>query len=68
MSKVEILENLEIELGKVRSIAARADNDLILYLIDMAILASKREALSEFIDHELISSRTSKRIHGRTLQ
>jgi len=68
MSKVTILENLETELGKVRSIATRADDQLILYLIDMAILATKREALSEVMDREWKSSRSAKRVHEPALQ
>ena len=68
MSKVEILENLEIELAKVRSIATRAGNSLILYLIDMAIFAAKREAISELVDRELIAASASKRVHEPALQ
>jgi hypothetical protein len=68
MSKVAILENLEIELGKVRGIASRVDNQLILYLIDMAILATKREAISEDIDRALTRPRSSRRMHERALQ
>ena len=68
MSKVTILENLEIELGKVRSIASRANNHLILYLIDMTILATKREAVSEVVDRELARPRSSRGMHEPVLQ
>lgn len=47
MSKLSILESVESELGKVRRVASRAEDPLILYLIDMTILAVKRKAISE---------------------
>ena len=47
MSVVDNLENIEIELGKIRKAAARVQDALILYLIDMTILAVKRKAISE---------------------
>ncbi len=47
MSKLTILETVEIELGKVRRVASRAEDPLIVYLIDMTILAVKRKAISE---------------------
>jgi len=47
MSIVNTLENVEIELGKIRKAAVRVEDALILYLIDMPILAVKRKAISE---------------------
>ncbi len=47
MSVVDNLENIEIELGKIRKAASRVQDALILYLIDMTILAVKRKAISE---------------------
>jgi hypothetical protein len=47
MSMLSILENVEIELDKVRKAAYRIEDELILYLIDMTILAVKRKAVSE---------------------
>ncbi len=47
MSLLDTLENVEIELDKVRKAASRIEDELILYLIDMTILAVKRKAVSE---------------------
>ena len=47
MSLLNTLEAVEIELDKVRKAASRIDDELILYLIDMTILAVKRKAISE---------------------
>jgi len=52
MSMLKILENVEIELDKIRKAAARIDDELILYLIDMTILAVKRKAVAESADFE----------------
>jgi hypothetical protein len=47
MSLLNTLETVETELGKIRRTAAKAEDTLILYLIDMTILAVKRKAISE---------------------
>jgi hypothetical protein len=47
MSALETLENVEIELDKIRKAASRIKDEFILYLIDMTILAVKRKAISE---------------------
>lgn len=47
MSMLNILENVEVELDRVRRIASKVEDELILYLIDMTILAVKRKAISE---------------------
>jgi hypothetical protein len=41
-----VLELVEIELKRVRSIAAQADDSVLLYLIDMAIMEVKSKASS----------------------
>ena len=46
-----ILELVEIELKRVRSMAAHADDDALLYLIDMAIMEAKSKASSAAADH-----------------
>jgi hypothetical protein len=38
MSKPEILKSIEVELGTVRDMAQRANESILVYLIDMAIL------------------------------
>jgi hypothetical protein len=48
----ETLELVEIELRRVRSMAARADDGALLYLIDMAILEAKSKASSPAADRE----------------
>jgi hypothetical protein len=68
MSKVTILEKLEIELGKIRSIASRIDDQFILYLIDMTILAAKREAVSALVASENGQQRASRRLRQSVLQ
>ena len=50
MSILNTLENVEIELGKIRREASKVEDALILYLIDMTILAVKRKAISECKD------------------
>ena len=47
MSMLNTLESVEIELDKIRKAATRVDDELIVYLLDMAILAVKRKAVSE---------------------
>ena len=47
MSILNTLENVENELGKIRRVASKVEDSLILYLIDMTILAVKRKAISE---------------------
>jgi hypothetical protein len=49
MSRLNVLENVEIELDKIRRLASRIDDEFILYLIDMTILAVKRKAVSECV-------------------
>ena len=49
MSKMTVLENVEIELDKIRRVASRIEDGFILYLIDMTILAVKRKAVSECV-------------------
>jgi hypothetical protein len=41
MSRAEILKSIEAELSRVRDMAARANESILLYLIDMAILEVK---------------------------
>jgi hypothetical protein len=38
MSKSEILKSIEVELGTVRDMAQRANQSILVYLVDMAIL------------------------------
>ena len=45
-----ILELVEIELKRVRSMAAQADDAALLYLIDMAIMEAKSKASSAAAD------------------
>ena len=52
MSRLSVLENVEIELDRIRRAASRIDDGFILYLIDMAILAVKRKAISECVASE----------------
>lgn len=52
MSTLNILENVETELDRIRRAASRIDDGLILYLIDMTILAVKRKAISECVASE----------------
>ncbi|HZZ60774.1 MAG TPA: hypothetical protein VFE63_06330 [Roseiarcus sp.] len=52
MSTLNILENVETELDRIRRVASRIDDGLILYLMDMTILAVKRKALSECVASE----------------
>jgi hypothetical protein len=49
MSRLNLLENVEIELDKIRRVASRIEDGFILYLIDMTILAVKRKAVSECV-------------------
>jgi hypothetical protein len=41
-----MFELIEIELTRVRRMAEQADNELLLYLIDMTIVEANREKLS----------------------
>jgi hypothetical protein len=41
-----MFELIERELTRVRRMAEQADNELLLYLIDMAIIEANREARS----------------------
>jgi hypothetical protein len=59
MSAVETLENVEIELDKIRRAASRVEDKLILYLIDMTILAVKRKAICESAEITPVLSRTT---------
>jgi hypothetical protein len=52
MSTLDILENVEIELDRIRRAASRIEDAFILYLIDMTILAVKRKAISECVASE----------------
>jgi hypothetical protein len=38
MSRSEILRSIEVELGTVRDMAERANESILVYLVDMAIL------------------------------
>jgi hypothetical protein len=38
MSRSEILRSIEVELGTVRDMAERANESILVYLLDMAIL------------------------------
>ena len=38
MSRSEILRLIEVELGRVRDMAERANESILVYLVDMAIL------------------------------
>lgn len=60
MLVVDALEKIEIELGKLRKAASRVDDPLILYLIDMTILAVKRKAISECSRSRETSGRNSR--------
>jgi hypothetical protein len=52
MSTLNVLENVEIELDRIRRVASRIEDGFILYLIDMTILAVKRKAISECVASE----------------
>lgn len=52
MSALNVLENVEIELDRIRRVASRIEDGFILYLIDMTILAVKRKAISECVASE----------------
>ncbi|HKN29529.1 MAG TPA: hypothetical protein VJY34_17260 [Roseiarcus sp.] len=58
MSALKILENVEIELDRIRKTASRLDDELILYLIDMTILAVKRKAIGESAEFTPLRART----------
>ena len=62
MLVVDTLENIEIELGKLRKAASRVDDPLILYLFDMTILAVKRKAISECSRSRETSRRNSSQV------
>ena len=62
MSKLNILEDVEIELGKVRRTAARVEDPFIVYLIDMTILAVKRKAISECKDSKESARGPARRV------
>ena len=62
MLVVDALENIEIELGKLRKAASRVNDPLIVYLLDMTILAVKRKAVSECSRSREASGRNSERI------
>jgi hypothetical protein len=60
-----ILELVEIELRRVRSMAARADDDALLYLIDMAIMEAKSRACSHAPNGERSAAgRTDSGVRG----
>lgn len=61
MSALETLENVEIELDKIRRTASRVEDELILYLIDMTILAVKRKAIRECADFPPVPGRAAPR-------
>ena len=62
MSLLNTLENVEIELGKIRREASKIEDALILYLIDMAILAVKRKAISECKDLKKPGRESTRRV------
>ncbi len=62
MTTLDTLENVEIELGKVRRIASKIHDPLILYLIDMTILAVKRKAISECAEHRKPAQESNRSI------
>lgn len=64
MSRLNTLENVEMELNKIRKAASRLEDELILYLIDMTILAVKRKAVSECTAFPPSSARTPSQHRG----
>jgi hypothetical protein len=68
MSALETLESVEIELDKIRKTASRVEDGLILYLIDMTILAVKRKAISECAEFTPVRGRTPSRHRGLSRQ
>jgi hypothetical protein len=60
MSTLDALENVEIELDRVRKAASRIEDGFILYLIDMTILAVKRKAISECVAFRTTSAQPKK--------
>ena len=64
MSALDTLENVEIELDKIRKTASRVEDELILYLIDMTILAVKRKAISECTGFTPLRARTPSQQRG----
>jgi hypothetical protein len=65
MSKLNILENVETELGKIRKVASRVEDALILYLMDMTILAVKRKAISECRDSKTAAREPTGRLSAQ---
>jgi hypothetical protein len=64
MSALETLESVEIELDKIRKAASRVEDELILYLIDMTILAVKRKAVSECTQFTPVRARRPSQQRG----
>ncbi len=74
MSSLEILKLVQIGLRSARSMAEHADDDFLLYLIDMAILEVERQAHYGDVDRggptrlrqylELKSAGQPRRIRG----
>jgi len=62
MTILNTLENVEIELGKIRREASKVEDALILYLIDMTILAVKRKAISECKDSRSLGRDSTRRM------
>jgi hypothetical protein len=62
MSILATLENVETELGKIRKEVSKVEDALILYLIDMTILAVKRKAISECKDFQAPARESGRRI------
>ncbi len=61
MSMLNTLETVEVELDKIRRTASRVEDELILYLIDMTILAVKRKAVSQCNAFDTAARRRSDR-------
>jgi hypothetical protein len=66
MSRAEILKSIEAELSRVRDMASRANESILLYLIDMAILEVKSKIPSGGDEREGSAPRTqfSKRYNS----
>lgn len=62
MSHLHTLENVEIELGKIRREVYKVEDALILYLVDMTILAVKRKAVSECKSSRNSARNTERRV------
>ena len=66
MSRAEILKSIEVELGTVRYMAQRANESILVYLVDMAILEVKSKIPSGGDKREASTPRTqfSKRYNS----